>query len=48
VVPEPSGAVGLAGVLHAPERFQGQTVGAVVCGGNLTPAQMREWLFEGA
>jgi threonine dehydratase len=46
VVAEPSGAVGLAGVLQDPERFAGQTVGTIVCGGNLTPAQMRSWLSE--
>jgi threonine dehydratase len=46
LVAEPSGAVGLAGVMHLQEaeRLQGRTVGTVICGGNLTPAQMREWL----
>ena len=46
VVAEPSGAVGLAGVLQEPARFAGTTVGTVICGSNLTPAQMREWLDE--
>ncbi len=46
VVAEPSGAAGLAGVLQEPERFSGMTVGTVICGSNLTPAQMREWLDE--
>lgn len=46
VVAEPSGAVGLAGVLQEPARFAGSTVGTVICGGNLTPAQMRDWLDE--
>jgi threonine dehydratase len=46
VVAEPSGAVGLAGVLQDPERFAGQTIGTIVCGGNLTPVQMRSWLSE--
>ncbi|MDQ3225405.1 MAG: pyridoxal-phosphate dependent enzyme, partial [Chloroflexota bacterium] len=46
LVAEPSGAVGLAGVLHHPERFQGQTVGTIICGGNLTPQQMHTWLQE--
>ncbi len=45
LVAEPSGAVGLAGILEKPERFQGQTVGTVICGGNLTPEQMRMWLY---
>ena len=48
VVAEPSGAAGLAAVVQEPTRFAGQTVGTVICGGNLTPAQMREWLTEPA
>jgi threonine dehydratase len=46
VVVEPSGAAGLAAVVREPARFAGQTVGTIICGGNLTPAQMREWLAE--
>lgn len=46
LVAEPSGAVGFAGILHDMERFQGWTVGTVICGGNLTPEQMWEWLGE--
>jgi threonine dehydratase len=44
IVAEPSGAVGLAGVIQDPRRFAGQTVGTIICGGNLTPTQMRDWL----
>jgi threonine dehydratase len=44
VVSEPSGAVGLAAMLEQPERFRGRLVGTTVCGGNLTPEQMRAWL----
>jgi threonine dehydratase len=44
VVSEPSGAAGLAALVQEPARFAGQTIGTVICGGNLTPAQMREWL----
>lgn len=44
VVAEPSGAVGVAALLEQPERFRGQLVGTIVCGGNLTIEQMREWL----
>jgi threonine dehydratase len=44
VVAEPSGAVGVAALLQHGERFRGQLVGAIVCGGNLTPDQMRLWL----
>ena len=46
VVAEPSGAAGLAAVVQEPARFAGQTVGTVICGSNLTPAQMRDWLVE--
>jgi threonine dehydratase len=44
VVAEPSGAVGVAALLEQPEMFRGQAVGTIVCGGNLTAGQMREWL----
>jgi len=44
IVAEPSGAAGLAAVVQEPARFAGQTVGTVICGGNLTPAQIRDWL----
>lgn len=46
LVAEPSGAVGLAGIMQERERLHGQTAGTVICGGNLTPAQMAEWLHE--
>jgi threonine dehydratase len=46
VVAEPSGAAGLAAVVQEPARFAGQTVGTIICGSNLTPAQMRDWLAE--
>lgn len=46
LVAEPSGAVGLAGIMQESPRLQGQTVATVVCGGNLTLAQMREWLRD--
>jgi threonine dehydratase len=44
VVLEPAGAAGLAGAFSFRERFAGQTVGSVLCGGNLTPEQMATWL----
>jgi threonine dehydratase len=44
LVLEPSGAVGLAALWQARERFAGQTVATVLCGGNLTPEQMGMWL----
>ena len=44
IVLEPSGAAGLAAILENRDRFAGQTVAVVLCGGNLTPEQMRLWL----
>lgn len=44
LVLEPSGAAGLAAVMEHRARFAGQTVAVVLCGGNLTPEQMRTWL----
>jgi threonine dehydratase len=44
LVAEPSGAAGAAALHQERQRFQGQTVGTIVCGGNLTPEQMRSWL----
>lgn len=46
VVVEPSGAVGVAALLEEPERVRGGTVGTILCGGNLTGEQMRDWLGE--
>ena len=44
VVAEPSGAVGVAAILEHSALFRDQLVGTIVCGGNLTVEQMREWL----
>jgi threonine dehydratase len=44
VVLEPSGAAGIAALLENRERFADQTVAVVLCGGNLTPEQMKLWL----
>ncbi|MES2695992.1 MAG: pyridoxal-phosphate dependent enzyme [Verrucomicrobiota bacterium] len=44
LVVEPSGAAGLAALIEHKEAFAGQTVAIVICGGNLTPDQMRSWL----
>ena len=44
VISEPSGAVGVAALLEHPQRFTDQRVATVICGGNLTPEQMRLWL----
>lgn len=44
IVSEPSGAVGIAAILEDRKRFAGMRVATVICGGNLTEAQRREWL----
>lgn len=44
LVLEPSAGAGIAAVLGAPGRFAGRTVATILCGGNLTPAQMATWL----
>jgi threonine dehydratase len=41
---EPSGAAGLAALMTNRERFAGQRVATVLCGGNLTMEQARAWL----
>jgi threonine dehydratase len=44
LVVEPSGAVGVAAILEYPERFRDQLVATIICGSNLTPQQIVEWL----
>ena len=44
IVLEPSGAAALAALLTYRERFNGQLVGTVLSGGNITVQQMRQWL----
>jgi threonine dehydratase len=44
LVVEPSGGVGLGAIMAHRSLFAGQRVATIVCGGNLTEGQMREWL----
>jgi threonine dehydratase len=44
LVVEPSGAVGLAAILENKNKFQNKTVATILCGGNLTEAQIKHWL----
>jgi threonine dehydratase len=44
IVPEPSAAVGIAAILENQERFKGLRLATIICGGNLTEKQMKEWL----
>jgi threonine dehydratase len=43
LIVEPSGAIGVAAA--ALERFRGLRVATVICGGNLTEAQIRDWII---
>lgn len=45
LVVEPAGAVGLAALLAAGETWRGARVATPLCGGNVTPADMRAWLM---
>jgi threonine dehydratase len=42
---EPSGAAGIAALLTDTARFRKRTVATILCGGNLTPEQMSQWLI---
>lgn len=44
VVAEPSAAVGIAAMIENPEHFKNRRAGTIVCGGNLTPQQSKDWL----
>ena len=44
LVVEPAGVAGLAAAARYSRRFAGKTVGIPVCGGNVTPTQLAEWL----
>jgi threonine dehydratase len=45
IVAEPAGALGVAALLCAPEHWAGRRVSTILCGGNLTPTQIRDWLL---
>ncbi|MFN7791791.1 MAG: hypothetical protein ACK5NM_04510 [Cyclobacteriaceae bacterium] len=44
LVVEPSGAVGIAALLENKSDFRSQQVATILCGGNLTQTQMKQWL----
>ena len=44
LVPEPSAAVGIAAILENKSRFRGKKIATIICGGNLTVKQIKEWL----
>jgi threonine dehydratase len=46
LVLEPAGAAGLAALLDHREQFKGRLVATVLTGGNVSPANLREWLLD--
>jgi peptide deformylase len=46
LVVEPAGVAGLAAAMRHRADFAGQTVGIPLCGGNVSPMQMSEWLRQ--
>ncbi len=44
LVVEPSGAVGIAAILENKMMFEGKSVATIICGGNLTEEQIKNWL----
>jgi threonine dehydratase len=44
LIAEPSGAAGVAAIGALPREFEGRRVATVICGSNLTEAQIRAWL----
>jgi threonine dehydratase len=43
LVTEPAGVAGVAAILEHPDTFAGANVATVLCGGNVTPEQLRAW-----
>ncbi len=43
LIVEPAGAVGIAAMLSAPHGTYGDRVGTILCGGNVTTAQLSDW-----
>ncbi|MDA8889586.1 pyridoxal-phosphate dependent enzyme [Cyclobacteriaceae bacterium] len=46
IVSEPSAAVGIAAILDNKDRWRSKKVGAVICGSNLTPDQLKNWIMN--
>ena len=43
IVSEPSGAVGIAALIENKDQFTNKTVATIICGGNVTEQQLKEW-----
>ena len=46
IVSEPSAAVGIAAILNNKDRWRTKKVGTVICGSNLTPDQLKNWIMN--
>lgn len=46
LVVEPSGVAGIAAVLADPARWEGRSVGTVLCGANIDRSRASQWLFD--
>jgi len=46
IVSEPSAAVGIAAILENKDRWCSKKVGAIICGSNLTPNQLKNWIMH--
>ena len=44
IIPEPSAVVGVAAIAENRDRFKNKRIGTILCGGNLTEEQKKEWL----
>lgn len=44
LIAEPSSAVGVAALLAHRERFAGQRIATIICGGNVSEDQVKEWI----
>lgn len=47
IVVEPAGAAGIAAAIAFQDRFAGQLTATVLCGGNVTEAQIQQWRLAG-
>ncbi|MBL8301086.1 MAG: pyridoxal-phosphate dependent enzyme [Rhodanobacteraceae bacterium] len=46
LVTEPAGVAGIAALIARPETYAGLRVASVLCGGNLAPQHVQEWLTQ--
>jgi threonine dehydratase len=43
---EPSAAVGIAAMADNKNRWRNKKIGTIICGGNLTPDQFKNWIMN--